>query len=89
MKCIFSEYLKYRAKARGYELEIIEKILRSSTERYFDIVTQRKIAVGRHNDRLVMIPYEASGDVIMPVTIHATTRQQITFRLKTGRLVNG
>jgi hypothetical protein len=46
------------------------------------------IAVGKHDNRLVMIPYEKTVDSIMPVTIHATTRQQLKFRLKTGRLIH-
>ena len=34
---------------------------------------------------LVMIPYEAEAKTITPVTVHATTRQQIKLRLKMGR----
>ncbi len=88
MKYIFPEYLKYRAETRGYELDKIEDILRFSTERYLDTITNRMIAIGRHDKRLVMIPYEISKNSIKPVTIHATSRQQINFRLKTGRLKN-
>lgn len=43
------------------------------------------IVVGRHDDRLVMVPYEEKEGTVTPVTIHVTTRQQISFRLKTGR----
>jgi hypothetical protein len=46
------------------------------------------IAIGKHDNRLVIIPYEISADIIAPVTIHATTRQQIKFRLKTGRFIH-
>ena len=56
-------------------------------ERYYDTETGRLIAVGKHDKRLVIIPYEYSGNLITPVTIHATTRQQIRFRLKTGRYI--
>jgi hypothetical protein len=35
-----------------------------------------------------MIPYEIEEENIIPVTIHVTTRQQIKFRLKTGRFIN-
>jgi len=35
-----------------------------------------------------MIPYEAEARTITPVTVHATTRQQINLRLKTGRFAN-
>ena len=58
-----------------------------SVERYFDTITRRIIAVGRHDDRLVMVPYEEKKDTITPITIHVTTRQQINFRPKTGRFV--
>ncbi len=82
---VWSEYMKYRADFRRFELTKIEGIIRYSRERYFDTVTRRMIVVGKHDDRLVMIPYERKGNEIIPVTIHATTRQQINFRLKTGR----
>ena len=84
--CVFTDYLKFRAELRGFDLTIIEQIVRYSHERYFDIETQRCIAVGEHDNRLVLIPYEENEAEITPVTIHATTRQQIKFRLNTGRL---
>jgi hypothetical protein len=84
---IWSDYLKYRTKLRGFEASKIEHILRYSEERYFDTITKRLIVVGKHDDRLVIIPYEKHGNEVIPVTIHATTRQQINFRLKTGRFV--
>jgi hypothetical protein len=84
--CIFTDYLKYRAELRGFDLIQVEHILRYSQERYFDIETHRLIAVGEQGNKLVMIPYEESETEITPVTIHATTRQQIKFRLTTGRL---
>jgi hypothetical protein len=66
-------------------LAILEKIVRQSTERYFDNETKRIVFVGRHGKQLVMIPCDSEGEQITPVTIHATTRQQIRFRLRTGR----
>ncbi len=44
------------------------------------------IAVGKPDNRLVIIPYEINTDDIAPVTLHATTRQR--FRLKTGRFIH-
>jgi len=84
---IWSDYLKYRIELRGFELSKIENIVRYSEERYFDTVTRRLIVVGKHDDRLVIIPYEKHGNEVTPVTIHATTRQQINFRVKTGRFI--
>jgi len=85
---VWTDYFKYRASLRGFELAKIENILRYSGERYFDTATRRRIAIGRHDNLLVIVPYEESGNAITPVTIHATTRQQISFRLKTGRFVH-
>lgn len=58
---VWTEYMKYRARLRGFDLVKIEDKV------------------------LVMIPYETDEDSITPITIHITTRQQINFRLKTGR----
>ena len=88
MNPIFTNYIKYRATLRGFDLDEIEKILRYSQEKYFDVETQRKIVIGKHNDNLAMIPYEIAVENIIPITIHITTRQQIKFRLKTGRFIN-
>ena len=87
MKFIFSDYVKRKAQLREFDLTKIEQILRYSEERYFDTVTHRMIIVGKHEKRLVIIPYEKSIDSIMPITIHTTTRQQLKFRLKTGRFI--
>ncbi|MGB8507458.1 MAG: hypothetical protein WCD76_03555 [Pyrinomonadaceae bacterium] len=83
---VWTEYLQYRAELRGFDLSKLEHIIRHSSERYFDIETRLTVAVGRHNRQLVLIPYESDGDAITPVTVHAITRQQIRFRLRTGRL---
>ena len=82
---LWSDYMRYRAKLRGFNLKIIEEILKHSSERYFDSKTHRMIVVGKHDNCLVLIPYDEDGDTILPVTIHAITRQQIKFRLKSGR----
>ncbi len=87
MKIVFSDYLKYRAELRGFSLIRIQEILRYSDEQYLDTVTGRLVVIGRHDTRLVLIPYERNGEQSTPLTIHATTRQQINFRLKTGRFI--
>jgi hypothetical protein len=85
---VWTEYMKYRADLRGYDLATVEHILRYSSERYTDTATGRFVAVGRHVNRLVMIPYDQVGGTLTPVTIHATSRQQIKSRIKSGRLKN-
>lgn len=82
---VWTEYLQYRAELRGFDLAEL-RIIRHSSERYFDTETRLTIVVGRHNRQLVMIPYEVDGDIITPITVHTITRQQIRFRLRTGRL---
>lgn len=88
IKIVWSEYMMYRLNLRGYDLATVERILRYSSERYSDTVTGREVAIGRHEKLLVMIPYERESGTLTPVTIHATTRQQINSRLKSGRLKN-
>ncbi len=84
---IWTSYLRYRAIQRGFDLDLIENILGYSSERYYDVETDRVIVVGKHSEQLVLIPYEQNENKITPITIHATTRQQIRFRLKTGRFI--
>ena len=43
---VWTEYMKYRLKLRGYDLATVEHILRYSSERYVDTVTGRLIAIG-------------------------------------------
>ena len=43
--------------------------------------------IGKHGERLFVIPCEKHGNEIIPVTAHTATRQQNKFRLKTGRFV--
>ena len=84
---VWTDYLKYRTNLRGYDLSKIEEIIKYSSERYFDISTNRMIVIGKHDERLVMIPYEMIEKSIIPITIHATVRQQIRYRIKSGRFV--
>ena len=88
MEILWTNYLKFKLEQRGFDLIKAEDIVRYSPEKYYDMATGRRVAIGQHNDRLVMIPYEAGEKSITPITIHATTRQQINFRIKTGRFTN-
>jgi hypothetical protein len=85
---LWTDYMKYRLDLRGYALATVEQILRYSSERYVDTVTGRLVAIGRHEKLLVMVPYEDKSGTVTPVTIHATSRQQINSRVKSGRLKN-
>ena len=83
----WTDYFKYRAALRGFDLAKLEAIIRRSSERYSDTETGRHVIVGRHDQKLVMIAYESEAEVITPVTVHSVLRQQIRFRLSTGRFV--
>lgn len=58
---IWSDYLKYRAALRGFDVATLEHIIRHSSERYLDTETGRSVIVGRHESQLVMIPCEIEG----------------------------
>lgn len=88
-RVIITEYVTYRARTRGFDIQDVEAIVRHSEERFFDVETHRLVAVGRSANRLVMIPYEETDEEVVPVTIHAVTRQQIRFRVNTGRFIHG
>jgi hypothetical protein len=88
MKIVWSDYLRYKANLRGFDLAKIEDIVKYSSERYSDTATGRRIAISRHNRNLIAIPYEADDESITPITVHVTTRQQINFRIRTGRYIH-
>lgn len=87
-KIVWTDYFVYRSDLRGYDLAVVEQIVRYSTERYVDTATGRLVAVGRHAERLVAVPYEWDGNMLIPVTIHAISRRQVNFRVKSGRFAN-
>src|SRR6266536_870957 len=75
---VWTDYLKYRAALRGFDLTRLEEILLHSTERYFDNETRRIVVVGRHDQRLVIIPCDSEGEEIIPVTIHDSPANSIS-----------
>jgi hypothetical protein len=86
VEIFWTKYLVYRAELRGFDISILEQILRYSEEKYFDTATRRMVAIGKHRDNLVMIPYDITDDLMVtPVTVHATTKQQVAYRIKSGR----
>ena len=85
---VWTEYMKFRLGLRGYDHATVEQVLRYSSERYVDTATGRVVVIGRHEKLIVMIPYELKGHTMTPVTIHATSQQQINSRIKSGRFKN-
>ncbi len=87
-RIVWTDYMQYRLELRGFDRAAVEEVVRYSMERYVDTATGRSVAVGRDGKRLVLVPYERSGDTLTLITVHAVSRQQITFRIKTGRFRN-
>ncbi len=89
VQIVWTDYFKYRIKLRGFNLSNVEEILRYSTERYYDTATDRLVVVGKDANVMVMIPHEIDEEnTITPITIHAASRQQISYRVKSGRFQN-
>ncbi|KOR31583.1 hypothetical protein TI05_12615 [Achromatium sp. WMS3] len=87
---IWTDYFKYKVKLRGFNLLHVEEIIRYSNERYYDNVTGRFVVVGKDANIMIMIPHEYKDEnTITPITIHATSRQQINYRIRSGRFQNG
>jgi esterase/lipase superfamily enzyme len=88
MVVVWTDYMQYKAKLRGFDIAKIENIVKASPERYSDTATGRRVAVGHHDNKLVMVSSEADENLITPVTVHVTTREQINFRIRTGRFIH-
>lgn len=88
MQITWTDYLRYRARLRGFDLSKLDHLINHSSERYVDAQTGRLIVVGRHDKQLVVVPYEQNQDTIIPVTVHVTTRQQINLRIRSGRFTH-
>jgi hypothetical protein len=86
---VVTEYMQYRANTRGFDVKAVESIVRYSDERYFDVETRRYVAIGVHRGTTVVIPYEETEADLTAVTVHAITRQQIRFRVNSGRFIYG
>jgi hypothetical protein len=87
-RIVWSDYMRYRLRVRGFDLATVEQIVRYSAERYVDTGTGRRVAVGRHGERLILVPYERTEDALTPVTVHVTSRQQVNVRVRSGRFTN-
>ena len=79
--------MEYKAQVWGFDLAVLEHILRHAIERYYDTKTQRRVVIGCHHRALVLMAYEEDTETMTPVTVHAISCHQIRVRLKTGRLV--
>ena len=65
---------------------VVEGILLTAIERFFDIETGRFIAVQRvryqGSYKRLAVVYEEDGDEVTAVTVHTITKRQIQARMK-------
>ena len=85
MEIQWTEYMKYRLNLRNFDMARVEDVLRFSIERYWDSMHHRRVVIGRCDKTLVLVPYDEEGKIFIPITIHATNRKQIQYRIKIGR----
>ena len=92
MKTIhYTEYMQDRMEFRHIPQQVVEGILLTAIERYFDSETGRFIAVQRvrhHGSyKRLAVAYEEKGDEITAVTVHTVTKRQVQARIKRQRWV--
>jgi len=72
--------------------QVVEGILHTAIERYFDTETGRFIAVQRvsyqGSYKRFVVAYEKKGDEITAVTVHTVTKRQILAKIKRQRWVS-
>ena len=92
MKTIhFTEYMLDRMEFRHISQQVVEGILHTAIEHYFDIETGRFIAVQRvryqGSYKRFVVAYEEKGDEMTVVTVHTVTKRQVQARIKRQRWV--
>jgi len=85
----YSTHLNVRLKLRDIPYELPAEIYLSPTERHFDAVVEREIAIKpvkyKGKIREMMIVYEEHQECVVIVTIHPLKKNQKDNRIKTGR----
>jgi hypothetical protein len=76
---------------RHVPLQVVEKVLLTAIERYFDNETGRFMAVQRiryqGSYKRLAVVYEEKGDEITAVTVHTVTKRQIQARIQRQRWI--
>jgi hypothetical protein len=92
MKTIhYTEYMLDRMAFGNVPQQVVDGILLTAMERYFDSETGRFIAAqrvrfhGRY--KRFAVTYEEKGEEITAVTVHAVTKRQLEARMKRQRWV--
>jgi len=96
MKTIhYTEYMRDRMEFRHIPQQVVEGILLTAIERYFDIETGRFMAVQRvryqgsykGSYKRLVVAYEEKGEEMTAVTVHTVTKRQVQARIQRQRWV--
>jgi hypothetical protein len=92
MKTIhYTEYMLDRMEFRHVPQQVVESILLTAVERYFDMETGRFIAVQQvryHGSyKRFAVAYEEKGEAMTAVTVHTVTKRQVQARIQRQRWV--
>lgn len=87
----YTEYMRDRMEFRHIPQQVVERILFTAIERYFDIETSRFVAVQRvryqGSYKRLAVAYEEKGEEITAVTVHTVTKRQVQARIQRQRWI--
>lgn len=87
----YTEYMRDRMEFRHIPQQVVEGILLTAIERYFDIETGRFMAVQRvrfqGSYKRLVVAYEEKGEEMTAVTVHTVTKRQVQARIQRQRWV--
>lgn len=80
MRIVWTAYMKYKSKLRGFNLLQIEDVINSSSERYLDTITGRRVIVGKYESKLILIPYEMDENSVINCPHHDASTNQFSYK---------
>ena len=85
----YSSHLNFRLEFRNIPRILPKKIVQISTERYFDTITGKNIAVAeiefQNKIRDMAVTYDENANEIVLITIHPLKSMQKINRINSGR----
>ena len=91
MKFRYTKHFLIRAKNRDIPKIYAPKIFKESQRKYYDILSQRHIAIAhiylRNKARNIVVAYDIIGEEIEFVTIHEIRAKEIDNKINSGRWV--
>ena len=91
MKIILRPHIKLRLKERKIPQSYPKKIISQSESRYYDVLSNHRIAIKEFKYfgkvRPMAAVYDIIADEVQSVTVYAISYQEINNRLKSGRWI--